>query len=164
MIIGIDPGVSGGICCFSKLSRNYALTAMPKTEGDIFRYIKAISDKAISQSEIVDVVIEDIPHFCGVAVPSSSAAVLFENFGFVKGVAMALELPLYLYAPKEWQKPLCLGKKSDCASPSEWKNKLKAEAQRRYPYIDPVTLKTADAILIMDYHLGKTLRNNEAQN
>jgi len=34
-------------------------------------------------------------------------------------------------------------------SPVQWKNKLKAEAQRLYPDIK-VTLKTADALLILE--------------
>jgi hypothetical protein len=34
--------------------------------------------------------------------------------------------------------------------PHEWKRKLKEEAQRLFPNMD-VTLKTADALLILEY-------------
>ena len=43
-----------------------------------------------------------------------------------------------------------LGTAASCASKSEWKNKLKAEAQRRFPQLN-VTLKTADALLIIEW-------------
>jgi hypothetical protein len=46
-----------------------------------------------------------------------------------------------------------LGTASRCASKSEWKNKLKAEAQRRFPDLK-VTLKTADALLILEWVLA----------
>jgi hypothetical protein len=55
--------------------------------------------------------------------------------------------------PQKWQKWLGLGRASGCGSPREWKNKLKAEAQRRFPYLN-VTLKTADALLILEHSIS----------
>jgi hypothetical protein len=37
-----------------------------------------------------------------------------------------------------------------CSQPGEWKNKLKAEAQRRFPK-QKVTLANADALLIYEW-------------
>ena len=55
-----------------------------------------------------------------------------------------------LVRPQTWQKDFGLGTASRCASKSEWKNKLKAEAQRRFPHLG-VTLQTADALLILEW-------------
>lgn len=57
-----------------------------------------------------------------------------------------------LVRPQVWQKVFNLGTAASCASKSEWKNKLKAEAQRRFPHL-PVTLATADALLILEWRL-----------
>jgi hypothetical protein len=60
---------------------------------------------------------------------------------------------LVLVRPQVWQKGFGLGTASTCASKSEWKNKLKAEAQRRFPHL-PVTLKTSDALLLLEYAIS----------
>jgi hypothetical protein len=73
-----------------------------------------------------------------------------ENFGFIKGAVQALGIRLVVVRPQVWQKGFGLGKASACASKSEWKNKLKAEAQRRFPQLN-VTLKTADALLLLEW-------------
>jgi hypothetical protein len=52
--------------------------------------------------------------------------------------------------PAKWQQHFGLGKRSGCASDTEWKNKLKQAAQRLYPDIK-VTLDTADALLLLEY-------------
>jgi hypothetical protein len=52
--------------------------------------------------------------------------------------------------PQTWQKNLGIGTSRTCASKTEWKNKLKALAQRKFPDAK-VTLATADALLILDY-------------
>jgi hypothetical protein len=61
---------------------------------------------------------------------------------------------LELVRPQVWQKAFGLGTASACASKSIWKNKLKAEAQRRFPHLK-VTHKTGDALLILEYALMK---------
>ena len=56
--------------------------------------------------------------------------------------------------PQDWQKGFGLGTASACASKRIWKNKLKAEAQRRFPHLN-VTLKTADALLILEHSISE---------
>jgi len=70
------------------------------------------------------------------------------NHGFTLGLLSALYIRTELITPQQWQKRLFLGT-SKGMSPVQWKNKLKAEAQRLYPDIK-VTLKTADALLILE--------------
>jgi hypothetical protein len=103
--------------------------------------------------------VEDVPKYVGRAIPSSSAAVLFYNFGLVMGILTARGIRVVLVRPQDWQKPLDLGTRRACRSAGEWKNKLKAEAQRRFPELK-VTLKTADALLILDYGRTQELKTN----
>jgi hypothetical protein len=77
-----------------------------------------------------------------------------EGFGFLQGVIMSASTKLVLVRPQEWQKFFSLGTAAACTGKREWKNKLKSEAQRRYPQLD-VTLKTADALLILDYAIAE---------
>ena len=122
---------------------------MPATEGDLRELLFEIVDS--SNVSGVDLVawVEEVPRFCGKNLPASSIAVLFRNFGFSLGVLSAFNIETRLVRPQEWQKGLSLGT-SKGMTRTEWKNKLKAEAQRRFPKIK-VTLKTADAILLLAY-------------
>jgi hypothetical protein len=61
---------------------------------------------------------------------------------------MALSYRLVFVRPQEWQRELGLGTKKG-RTDRDWKNHLKAEAQRLFPTQD-VTLRTADALLILD--------------
>ena len=70
------------------------------------------------------------------------------NFGFLLGTLAGLYIRTELITPQKWQKALGLGT-SKGMKPTEWKNKLKAEAPRLFPDIK-VTLKTADALLILE--------------
>jgi hypothetical protein len=102
-------------------------------------------------------VIEQLPRFVpmggGKGIPGSMAAVMFENFGIVLGAAMALGYRIERVTPQKWQKELGLGT-SKGLSKTEWKNKLKGRAQELFPNI-PITLKTADALLIWEYERRK---------
>lgn len=65
--------------------------------------------------------------------------------GVLIGALMAFGWRIIQPTPQQWQKWLEIGKVGGD------KNKLKAEAQRRFPTVDGITLKTADALLILDY-------------
>lgn len=71
-----------------------------------------------------------------------------EGFGFLKGALMALGFEIILVRPAKWQGALSLGKKASHGK--DWKRHLKSEAQRRFPTCN-VTLKTADALLLLAY-------------
>ena len=143
-ILAIDPGASGG---FALASRDITeCFPTPPTTGDICDLVRSLK----AEHDLYVCYIEDIPKFTGKLIPSSSAAVLFENYGFTQGVLMAMGVPTIRVRPQEWQKHFSLGTARACGSTTVWKNKLKAEAQRRFPNCK-VTLKTADALLILDY-------------
>ena len=175
-IIGIDPGQSGGIA-WRAAGSVYAVP-MPKTQGDMLAQLKMIH--ALSTKDCVGE-LAGVPPICymekppmyigGSDIPGSTVAVMFENIGFCKGVVQALGIPLYEITPQTWMKSLGIGKVTRQRAPNgatadekkdvarlnaqakrDWKNKLKGEAQRRYPTL-AITLAKADAILIMDYGL-----------
>ena len=151
-IIAIDPGKSGGIAV-----RQFGITycqPMPDTEGDrleLLRDIKTASD--VEGCETV-CVLEEVGGFAGKAQPGSAMFRFGENYGFLKGVVQTLGIKLELVRPQVWQKAFGLGTASGCASKTEWKNKLKAEAQRRFPQLK-VTLSTADALLMLEWRMGR---------
>jgi hypothetical protein len=147
-IVAIDPGVLGGIAVsgFGKVE----CSPMPETEGDVVDYIKSVKAAATMEGGDLVCVLEQVGGFAGKAQPGSAMFRFGEHFGFLKGVIQTLEIRLVLVRPQVWQRGFGLGTASACRTKSEWKNKLKAEAQRLFPHL-PVTLKTADALLILDY-------------
>ncbi len=119
---------------------------MPETQGDLLERLRELKNVAGLEGDELVCVLEEVSGFAGKAQPGSAMFRFGEHFGFIKGVIQALGIRLVMVRPQVWQKGFGLGTASACASKSEWKNKLKAEAQRRFPQLD-VTLKTADALL-----------------
>ncbi len=141
-IIACDPGVSGAFACLTE--EEIAIHSMPDTLTDIVKLL------SLNKTAISELWIEDIPKFAGKAIPSSTTAVLFDNFGIIKGAAVALGYSLHRVPPVKWQEPLGLGGRKSCATQPEWKRKLRNKAQELYPQID-VTLQNADALLLLSY-------------
>ena len=98
--------------------------------------------------------LEEVSGFAGKAQPGSAMFRFGEHFGFIKGVVQALGDSARAGAPAGLAKGVRAGHGLGVArSKTEWKNKLKAEAQRRFPHLN-VTLKTADALLILEYSIS----------
>ena len=76
-----------------------------------------------------------------------STAVLFRNFGQIEGVLASLRCRVEYLKPDWWQKQLRLGKSADHGD--RWKAHLKGRAEALFPKLE-VTLKTADALLILE--------------
>ena len=76
--------------------------------------------------------------------------------GVLIGALMAFGWRVIEVTPQKWQKHIGLGTRGSM-SKTEWKNKLKSEAQRRYPDLT-VTLSTADALLIMEYAISQEVK------
>ena len=131
---------------------------MPDTQGDLLSLLRDIKTAADVEGHGALCVLEEVNGFAGKAQPGSAMFRFGEHFGFIKGVVQTLGLKLVLVRPQTWQKGFGLGTASRCASKTEWKNKLKAEAQRRFPHLR-VTLKTSDALLILEYARNSTPEN-----
>jgi hypothetical protein len=148
--IAIDPGVSGGIA-WNK-DGQIGTCPMPAAQPELVEFFCLLIAGTVNQVAWI----EDVPKFVGKMIPSSTTAVLFFNVGYVEGVLAAKGVRIVRVRPHDWQKHFRLGTKKDCSGTTEWKNKLKSEAIRRFPS-QKVTLATADALLILDYANEKGL-------
>lgn len=171
-IIGIDPGASGGIAWSAGGVIN--AKAMPDTRGDAIALIKAI---LIGSRENV-AYHEKISGY----IPDGGPSMMFTfgaNCERVSCILETLGVRIIEVTPQAWQKSLGLGKKGLSKAPDnapkeqrdavktanatakrDWKNRLKSTAQKLFPGIS-VTLRTADALLILEYAIrqerdGKT--------
>ncbi len=147
LILAIDPGASGGFAWNTQ--ETIGAQKMPSTEGDIVSFMRGFNTKEYT------VFMEEVGGFIGKAQPGSAMFTFGRNTGFLIGVIMALGFRLEMVRPQKWQKDLGLGTAKGCASKTEWKNKLKALAQRKFPTVDKITLATSDALLILDYALAQ---------
>ena len=164
--IAIDPGASGGIAWHDGAAH---VAPMPPTDMDVRDLIRSILQTAV-HGGVETCHIEKVGGFIGGAGSPGSAMFGFGfGAGFIHGVLAAYEIPVLEVTPQRWQKALGLGTRQhvrpepgraytkeqlngiraqDARLKAEWKNKLKAEAQRRFPGLN-VTLKTSDALLIL---------------
>lgn len=150
MILAIDPGLAGGLAVL--LGSAVEAISMPPTEGDLTTQLRAFCEyRPVAY-------VEDVPWVVRSKVNPASVGKLHRNVGVIHGALLAIGIPIIKVAPAVWQKPLRLGTRAACKSSTEWKNKLKAEAQRRFPGVN-VTLATADALLILDWARGQVPSN-----
>jgi crossover junction endodeoxyribonuclease RuvC len=133
MIIGIDPGQSGGIAIIFD-NGNIEADKMPETERDVFALLEPSFEPHV-------VFLESVHSMPGQGI--SSTFKFGRGYGFLRGVITALKYPLHDVTPQRWQKAL------GCLSGGN-KNITKQKAQQLYPQLK-ITHATADAILIATY-------------
>jgi len=126
---------------------------MPETQADVLELVRSIRTMADLEKQSVVCVMEEVPAYVGLAQPGAAMFRFGEHCGFLEGVVQALRIKLVLVRPRTWQKGFGLGTAASCGSKREWKGKLRAEAQRRFPHLR-VTMATADALLILEYAQG----------
>ena len=140
--LGVDPGsVSGGLAIVTSRKEVYEITAMPVTERDLCDFLMKHSNT------ITMAWIEKVHAF-----PKQGVASAFnfgDNYGMLRGVLTACEIPWELVQPRFWQKRLQVPPKNKEESKTQFKNRLKGIAQRLYPGV-PLTNKLADALLIAE--------------
>lgn len=144
--IACDPGVSGGFAW--QIHDEIGCARMPDHDVEWAAMVRSLLARGgIDQTTFV---IERLPKFTGAKIPGSVMAVLHDNCGVVRGAALALCAKVVVVDPQEWQAFFRLGTKGKSGSKTAWKNKLKAEAIRRFPSRN-ITLATADALLILEW-------------
>lgn len=142
-IIGIDPGLSGGL-------------AFITDDGDIVTHktkstppLEALQDATAGVEPFACVAyMERIGGFIkGKHLPGSSMFKMGHNAGYWEGACAALGIRLILIRPQDWQAgiPGTAGKAG-----VDRKRALCAEAIRRFPSIH-VTQQDCDALLIADF-------------
>ena len=145
-ILAIDPGKIGGLAWLNPLS-TACISSTPETEAD---YVDLLADIKHGSELPVIAYVEKVSGFAGKAQPGSAMFKFGFGCGVIEGALRALHIPTIYVTPQKWQKHFSLGTASGCATKTIWKQKLRAEAQRRYPNLK-VTLAVADALLILSY-------------
>ncbi len=148
LILAIDPGASGGYAMKHNENSSVAVGKLPDNDAETIDMLREFR----GQADECEFVIEAVASFGGPGIAASMSK-LFGHKRFMEGAAMAMGYRVVNVAPQKWQKHFSLGKKKDCASASEWKRKLRSEAQKRFPYIR-VTMETADALLILEHAMS----------
>ena len=152
IIIGIDPGVSGGISILEnkKVIEVYDMPTMidgkkNKRQVNGAQVANIIKEKLDDNKETV-VVVEQVN-----AMPGQGVTSMFnfgQSFGVIKGICSALSLPIYFVRPTKWKRHFNLIKTNKDAS--------RTKAIEIYPGIShKISRKKdsnkADAILIARY-------------
>ena len=160
-IIGIDPGLSGGIAVLenNKVLNIFDMPVMSEgkknkrqlNSAQLVSLIKA----NIKSNEEVAVVVEQVN-----AMPGQGVTSMFnfgQTFGAIKGVCAALGLPIFFVRPSKWKKHFELINSS--------KDSSRTKAIEMYPTLSSQLAKKkdvnkSDAILIARYYSETRLIDN----
>jgi len=153
IIIGIDPGLSGGIAILenNKVKTLFDMPVMPegkknKRQLNSAQLAKLIKDSVKGYAEF-SVVVEQVN-----AMPGQGVTSMFnfgQTFGAIKGICAALGLPIFFVRPSKWKKHFELINSSKDAS--------RTKAIEMYPSLsDQLSKKKdvnkSDAILIARFY------------
>lgn len=143
LFIGIDPGQSGGLCSlYYDGGYDLELTAMPKTEKDIYQWFQ-------DQNGYECFAVIEKVH----AMPGNGVSSMFKfgkGYGGLRMALIAAGIPFEEVTPQKWMKELGIPNRKNTESKVQFKNRLKGIAQNMFAS-ETVTLATADALLIAEY-------------
>ena len=152
-IIGIDPGLSGGMAVLenNKVKFIFDMPVMPegkknKRQLNSAQLAKLIKDNILEKEEVC-VVVEQVN-----AMPGQGVTSMFnfgQSFGILKGICSAMQLPMYFVRPAKWKKYFGLINSEKDAS--------RTKAIEIFPYFSSQLLRKkdsnkADAILIASFY------------
>ncbi len=162
IIVGIDPGIAGAICFFSRGNIIDVIDMPTMAEGkknkkqvngrQIFNEISLVKRKFLKDS--MSVVVEQVS-----AMPGQGVTSMFnfgQSFGVIKGICSAMELPIFYVRPAKWKKYFNLINSEKDASRTkviEMFPKISEKLSRKKDN------NKADAILIAQY-FENTRENN----
>ena len=157
IIVGIDPGIVGAICFFSKGNIINVIDMPTMAEGkknkkqvngrQIFNEISSIKKTFVNQTFCV--VVEQVS-----AMPGQGVTSMFnfgQSFGVLKGVCAAMQLPIFFVRPAKWKRHFDLI--------NSQKDSSRVKAIEMFPKFSSMLSRKkdnnkADAILIANYHLN----------
>ncbi len=161
-IIGIDPGLSGGIAILDDL-KIFDIYDMPimsegkknKNQLNSAQLVNIIRKNLIPNGDTF-LIVEQVS-----AMPGQGDTSMFnfgQTFGSIKGICAALNLPIFFVRPAKWKKHFDLINSSKDAS--------RTKVIEMYPSISPRLSKKkdvnkADAILIARYFRDCRAQFNE---
>ena len=147
IIIGIDPGASGGIAAINSDSEIEAFK-MPATERDIWELIEWLADghrPVFAYIEWIHPAIQKIG--------KSPMSKLYGNYMALRMALTAAGIPFETVQPVKWQPAMGISKRGKTETQTKWKNRLKARAQQLFPPTQGIkmTLAVCDALLIAEH-------------
>jgi hypothetical protein len=143
LYIAIDPGANSGGIAWRDLDGRINADPMPESLTGICDYLRNL----IVMTDPVCVLEKTGTFFPGNSGP---AAVNFaRHCGQLEAILYCLGIPTTQISPQTWQKPYNLPKDKKAR-----KQAIKEMVQRKFPHIK-VTLKTSDALLLLDYYVNK---------
>jgi crossover junction endodeoxyribonuclease RuvC len=160
-IIGIDPGLSGGIAILenNKVLGIFDMPVMPegkknKRQLNSAQLVKLLKEN-ILENEEVSVIVEQVN-----AMPGQGVTSMFnfgQTFGAIKGVCAALGLSIFFVRPSKWKKHFELinsSKDSSRTKAIEMYPSLSSELSRKKD------VNKSDAILIARYYNETRFKDN----
>ena len=159
IIIGIDPGLSGGIAVLdnNKVLELFDMPVMAEGKKNKKQLNSALLAKLIKESTSNTsesaVIVEQVN-----AMPGQGVTSMFnfgQTFGAIKGICATLELPIFFVRPSKWKKHFELINSSKDAS--------RTKAIEMYPHLAEKLSKKkdvnkSDAILIARFYCETRLR------
>ena len=159
-IIGIDPGLSGGIAILEN-NRVLDIYDMPvmaegkknKKQLNSAQLVNILKDY-INSDEDIAVVVEQVN-----AMPGQGVTSMFnfgQTFGAIKGVCAALKLPIFFVRPSKWKKHFELINSS--------KDSSRTKVIEMYPSLSgrvsrKKDVNKSDAILIAKFYFETRLKD-----
>ena len=159
IIIGIDPGLSGGIAVLdnNKVLELFDMPVMADGKKNKKQLNSALLAKlikeSISNTSESAVIVEQVN-----AMPGQGVTSMFnfgQTFGAIKGICATLELPIFFVRPSKWKKHFELINSSKDAS--------RTKAIEMYPHLAEKLSKKkdvnkSDAILIARFYCETRLK------
>ena len=146
LLVGIDPGASGGIA-WRFDGGLPAAERMPKTEEEV---CEILTDLAYSANKPVAYLEQVGGYIAGRPAPGSRMFNFGRGYGVIRAALILAGYRIEDVTPVQWQKKLGIVLPPKGSS-KDRKNILKGVAIDRYPTLaDDVTLCTADALLILE--------------
>lgn len=160
ILIAVDPGKSGGIAIRSTLG-HIRVFPMPDTESGVAELMEdAVCGKEL-EGWSVRVVIERVGGFVRRngengedgegGQPGSRMFVFGRGVGVIVGWCLGRKIPFIELPPSRWTGALGLGTSKSHAGKTAWKRHLLDQARKRHPHVSGITLRTCDALHILDW-------------
>lgn len=151
--MAIDPGKSGGIAILFPVNRTL-LSAMPETESELQEVIANYANVCAAEDVDLVSVLEKVGGFTGKGQPGSAMFTFGRGVGVIVGILMSYKIPFREVRPQDWQKKVGAGT-TNGRTRAQWKRHLLDLARKRHPDVKGLTLKTCDALLMLDAEAAK---------
>lgn len=145
IVLGIDPGASGGLAVARSSLDVLQAAKMPETDGDLWAWVHGA--RKCWEPDLC--ILEKVHSMPGQGVSSSFK--FGQSYGSLRMAVIAAGIPLEEVTPRKWQ-PAIGVRPIKGETKTAHKNRLKARAQELFPGLK-ITHATADALLLAVYGL-----------